>query len=218
MADQSEMLEQVQEQAQVAAPQPPEAEEAVGLIVSKLEGWGDTAVELLPNLAVALLALLAFWIVSKIARKALRVGLRKTPLAVPLRNLFVTALGLAMMAAGLFIALAVMGLDKTVVSLLAGVGILGLALGFAFQDIAANFIAGVVISVRQPIHVGDVIETSDYFGTVDEINLRSTIVRTPTGQIVFIPSKQVFESPIVNFSKPGKRRVDLKVGSPTATI
>jgi small conductance mechanosensitive channel len=52
-----------------------------------------------------------------------------------------------------------------VLSLLAGVGILGLALGLTFQDLATNLIAGILLSVRRPIHVGDVIETNDFLGT-----------------------------------------------------
>jgi small conductance mechanosensitive channel len=99
-----------------------------------------------------------------------------------------------------------------VVSLLAGVGIIGLAIGFAFQDIAANLIAGVFLSVRRPIHVGDLVRTNGFFGTVQEINLRSTILRTQTGETVLIPNRQVFETPTTNYSIAGKRRVDLQVG------
>jgi small conductance mechanosensitive channel len=191
---------------------PPEAEEAVGVIVDKLQGWIDTGVELLPNFAVAVVTILVFWLIARITRKVLHTALERTPLPIPLRNLIVTMTGLAIVAAGLFVALGVLGLDRTVMSLLAGVGILGLALGFAFQDIAANFIAGILLSVRRPIHVGDVIETNDFFGTVREINLRSTIVESPTGQTIIIPNKQVFENPLTNYSTTRKRRIDLAVG------
>lgn len=210
---QASLAERLQQIPEAIEPiDPPEAEEAVSLIFDKLEGWLETAIELLPNFGVAVLTILIAWIVSKIVRKVLDSALRKTPLAVPLQNLIVSTTGLVIMVTGLFVALGVLGLDRTVMSLLAGVGILGLALGFAFQDIAANFISGILLSVRRPIHVGDVIETNSFFGTVQEINLRSTIVETPSGQVVFIPNKQVFESPITNYSKTRKRRIDLEIG------
>ena len=214
-----QVLEQVDSSAQTATAlagvepiDPPDGSEAVSLIVDKLEGWLQTAIELLPNIGVALLTILVAWIISKIVRKGLDTGLKRTPLPIPLRGLIVKTTGFVIVSVGLFVALGVLGLDRTVMSLLAGVGILGLALGFAFQDIAANFIAGILLSVRRPIHVGDVIDTNGFFGTVREINLRSTIVESPTGQTIIIPNKQVFENPLTNYSTTRKRRIDLAVG------
>jgi small conductance mechanosensitive channel len=108
--------------------------------------------------------------------------------------------------------LAIIGLDKAVTSLLAGVGIVGLALGFAFQDIASNFVSGILLAIRKPVQIGDVIESNDHFGTVININLRSTIILSMQGQHVHIPNKDIYNKPIKNFSEEGKRRIDLKCG------
>jgi small-conductance mechanosensitive channel len=113
---------------------------------------------------------------------------------------------------GIFISLGVLKLDKAVVSLLAGVGIIGLALGFAFQDMAANFMSGIAIAIKQPFKINDIIKSKDYFGTVKKINLRTTDILTPQGQIVLIPNKEVFQNALINFSETGERRVDVKVG------
>lgn len=198
--------------AQADAPEIESAADAYALLSGKLEGWLETAVLKLPNLMVALLVVLLFWLAAVLVRKAIRQGLSHTPLALPIRNLLVSLVGVAIVTTGFFTALGVMGLDKTVTSLLAGVGILGLALGFALQSIAANFMAGVFLSVRRPFSIGDVIETNDFFGTVREINLRSTVLHRPTGQLVRIPNKEVFETPLVNYTSTGRRRVDLTVG------
>lgn len=122
------------------------------------------------------------------------------------------AVYVAVFAAGTFIALGILGLDKTVASLMAGAGIITLALGFAFQDIAANLLAGIYLSVRRPFRRGQLIKTQDYFGTVNQINLRWTEVYTQQGQLVMIPNKQVFENPIMNYSALGRRRIDLEIG------
>jgi small conductance mechanosensitive channel len=108
--------------------------------------------------------------------------------------------------------LSVLQLDKAVTSILAGAGIAGLALAFAFQDIATNFISGIFISFRRPLHVGDVVKISNYMGKVEEINLRDTMIRTFQGQMVIIPNKDVFQNPIENYSLLGKRRMDLNIG------
>ena len=90
--------------------------------------------------------------------------------------------------------------------MLAGAGVVGLALAFAFQDIAANFISGIFISFRKPLHIDDIVKIGDYMGRVEEINLRDTVLRTFQGQMVIIPNKNVFQNPIENYSMLGKRR------------
>ena len=96
--------------------------------------------------------------------------------------------------------------------MLAGAGIAGLALALAFQDIAGNFISGIFISFRRPLHIGDIVKIKDYMGKVEEINLRDTTIRTFQGEMVIIPNKEVFQNPIENYSLLGKRRFDLSVG------
>ena len=112
----------------------------------------------------------------------------------------------------MFFTLEVLSLDKTGTSLLAGVGIIGLALGFAFQDIAANFISGVIIAVQRPFSVGDVIQTDTYFGTIESINLRTLDLRQVTGELVRVPNRKVFEGAIINYTVTTRRRVDLECG------
>src|SRR5699024_379028 len=113
---------------------------------------------------------------------------------------------------GIFAALSILNLDGTVKSLLAGAGIVGLALGFAFQDIAANLISGILLSMRHPFGKGDIIESHDYYGYVQKISLRNTVIKTPQGQFVYIPNKVVYENPFINYTKNFERRVDLDIG------
>ena len=93
---------------------------------------------------------------------------------------------------GLMTSLNIMNLDKTVSSLLAGVGIIGLALGFAFQDLTANFIAGAFMAFKRPFEVGHKIETNGFIGKIDHIHLRSTTMITDGGLYVIIPNKGHF--------------------------
>jgi small conductance mechanosensitive channel len=182
------------------------------LLVGKVMGWGRDFVLLLPNLAVAVAVLVGFWLLAKLARNLLARLLRRISHSEQVNRVLGATVFLALLAAGLFIALGILGLQKTVASLLAGAGILGLALGFAFQDIAANLMAGIYLSIEHPFRAGHLIESKDILGVVRRVHLRWTEVRAPEGQVILVPNKQVFENPITNYSATGQRRVDIKAG------
>ncbi|MEO9004820.1 MAG: mechanosensitive ion channel domain-containing protein, partial [Ginsengibacter sp.] len=69
--------------------------------------------------------------------------------------------------------------------------------------------SGIFLSIRKPIHPDDVVKIKDFMGTVEEINLRDTVIKTFQGQMVIIPNKEILQSPIENYTLLGKRRVDL---------
>lgn len=186
--------------------------ETVELLWGKLEAWSDQAVLMLPNLVVALILLILTFYVAGVVRGWLEKFINRFSHSAALNNLVLTLLYIGMLMVGFFFVLNVLNLDRVVISLLAGVGIIGLALGFAFQDIAANFISGVIIAVQKPFGVGDNIETNDYFGTIERISLRTIDIRQTTGELVKLPNKMVFENPLTNFSVYGTRRIDLEVG------
>ncbi|HEY4562302.1 MAG TPA: mechanosensitive ion channel family protein [Thermoanaerobaculia bacterium] len=187
-------------------------EKAWNLLAAKVMGWMRDFILLLPNLAVAVAVLVGFWLLAKLARNLLHRLLRRVSHSEQVNRLLGQTVFLALVATGLFISLGILGLQKTVASLLAGAGILGLALGFAFQDIAANFMAGIYLSIEHPFRAGHLIASKDIQGVVKRVHLRWTEIRTPQGQLILVPNKQIFENPITNFSATGQRRVDLKAG------
>lgn len=187
-------------------------QQAWNLLVQKMAGWMRELVLLLPNLLIAVVVVIAAWLIARGVRLLLMRLLRRVSHSLQVNRLLAQTVFLGILAAGTFAALGILGLQKTVASLLAGAGIIGLALGFAFQDIAANLMAGIYLSVQRPFHVGHLVKTQDFFGIIQKVHLRWTELRTQQGQIVLIPNKQVFENPILNYSTTGMRRVDLNVG------
>tara|TARA_Y100000296_G_C5157984_1_gene250203 strand:+ start:75 stop:785 length:711 start_codon:yes stop_codon:yes gene_type:complete len=113
---------------------------------------------------------------------------------------------------GFFVSLEILHLDKTVTSLLAGAGVLGLALGFAFQEIASNFVSGIFIAFREPYKLGDIVQLDQHFGKITNINLRTTSITTFQGLEIIIPNKHMFTKPFTNFTTTPKRRIDIEVG------
>ena len=177
-----------------------------------LRRWFETFGELLPNLAVALVVLLVFGYGSRHIGRVTRKLMRRVTTHATLSDLLGTIARVATLVCGLLIALGLLRLDKTVTSLLAGVGVVGLALGFAFQDIAANFMSGFIMALRPPFGKGDLVETGGQTGTIERIELRATLLTTLQGLSVIIPNKDVFQNPIVNYTRTGDRRMDLLVG------
>lgn len=185
---------------------------AYELITDKLQEWIDAFILMLPNLALAILVVLITIFISKLIRKASKSILDKVSHNETINDLLSSIIyGIAFLF-GLFIALSILDLHGPITTLLAGAGIIGLALGFAFQDLGANFIAGIMLSFRRPFSKGDIIKSQDYMGVIQKVNLRSTVITTFQGQKVMIPNKDVFQNPLENFSVTNKRRVDLDVG------
>lgn len=189
-----------------------EINDAYGIVMGKVEDWITGFIAMMPNLVVAIFVLIIFYVIGKLARRAVSKLLAQVTTNKTITSLLETIISIAVIGIGVFIALSVLQLDGAVTSLLAGAGIIGLALGFAFQDIASNFISGVILSIRHPFGIGDIIQTNDFYGTVEKLNLRNTIMKTTTGQIVYIPNKAVFENPLENFTTTGLRRVDVSCG------
>lgn len=187
-------------------------EKALTIVTSKLEGWLESLTALLPNMVVAVFILAIFYVLSKLVRRISTKLLDRISDKKAVNDLFSKLFYLITLGIGLIVSLNVLQLTQTVSSLLAGAGIIGLALGFAFQDITANFISGILIAFRKPIQIGDIIETQSFMGTVDTIDLRATTIKTFQGLHVIIPNKEVFQLPLTNYTKTNERRIDLEIG------
>lgn len=185
---------------------------AYHLIMDKLTAWVDELIKMLPNILLAAIALVIGLFIAKKIKGFSKKIIQRFSDNTTLNSLFASIVYLFFIGITLFTVLSILHLDKAVVSVLAGAGVVGLALAFAFQDIAANFISGIFISFRKPLHIGDIVKINDYMGRVEEINLRDTVLKTFQGQMVIIPNKNVFQNPIENYSMLGKRRIDLTIG------
>lgn len=190
----------------------PELEKFYKLINGKLESWLESAIKHLPNLVVAVFIAIAFGIFAKIAGNLVRRALRRAFESRQIADLLTSIIKVIILAAGVFIALDFVGLRGTVTSLLAGAGIVGLAIGFAFQDMTENLIAGIAMGIRKPFQIGDIIQADKVFGKVESINLRNTHVETFYGQREIIPNKILFRNILTNYSVLGHRRIEVPVG------
>ena len=108
--------------------------------------------------------------------------------------------------------LRVAGLTQLALTVLGGTGLIGIIIGFAFRDIAENFLASLLLSMRNPFNGGDLIEVAGYTGIVQNLNTRSTVLLTLDGNHVQIPNATVYKSTIKNYSSIPSRRAEFLVG------
>ena len=103
-------------------------------------------------------------------------------------------------------------LGVNVAPLVAGLGVTGFILGFAFQESLGNLASGMMIALNEPFRVGDFVSAAGLDGVVQEVNMMATVLATADNKRIVVPNKSIWGGPIVNFSALATRRVDLQVG------
>lgn len=165
----------------------------------------------LPKVLAALAVLVVFWLVLKVTQPGLRRVLGRARFAEALIKLTVDGLYRGTMILLAFV-MAASQLGINVSALLAGLGVVGIAVGFAAQETVANMIAGFLIFWDRPFKVGDFITTAGKYGEVREITMRTTRIRTPENTFIVIPNKQIIGELMVNHSMYGETRVNVPIG------
>ena len=179
---------------------------------NEIEGMGKGFVQLLPSLAVALIVLVITWIVVRVALRILGRVTERANLRADLRQLFETLTRLAVWIFGILIALTVAIPSFTPAGAFASLGVGALAVGFAFQDIFENFLAGVLIMLRDKMNIGDAINCNGIAGKVERITLRETHVRQYSGELTVMPNSMLFKNPVEILTDQPLRRNEIVVG------
>ena len=178
---------------------------------SKIKNYLNFAVKILPLLVVAILILVLGFFLARLS------GLSKPWLAGLLPNPFIAELVVQVIKAGiiivaLIIALDIVGAGGAIVSIAGGLGIFGLALGFATRDSIENYIASILLSIKQPFSPLDHVNISGHEGRVLSLTTRSTILMSFDGNHIRIPNAVVYKATITNFSRNPRRRFSFSVG------
>ncbi len=184
----------------------------LGTLQDQVVGMAEGFLRALPNMAIALVILIVTWLVAKFAAKIADGLIGKTEMRPSLRNLIDTLVKIAIWVAGLMIALVVVMPGLTPASLIAGLGIGAVAIGFAFQDIFENFFAGILIMLREKMRIGDVIECEGITGKVEHITLRETYVRKLSGEVTLVPNSMLFKNAVEILTDDTQRRHEVVVG------
>jgi small-conductance mechanosensitive channel len=206
--------------AQDAAPAVPELDEAsqvaearLGDVWTLLRARTRSFLLLLPVLAVAFAVVVAFgilaWAVGRWLPAFRVLGGRENPFLVSMVR---RVIQFTLVIIGLVVALELLDATALVGAVVGTAGLAGLALGFAFKDIVENYLAGILLSVRQPFAKNDLVDIAGHLGKVVRLTGRETILMTPDGNHVQIPNATVFREPMLNYTRNPRRRVRIDVG------
>ncbi|WP_227270672.1 mechanosensitive ion channel family protein [Roseobacter weihaiensis] len=180
--------------------------------VAELENLARKSVAALPLILLAVLVLPLAWYGARLV-SGLAQWLLKERVASPfLRQVIARAIAFPVFLLGLYIVLQVAGLTQLALSLVGGAGVIGIVIGFAFRDIAENFLSSLILSVRRPFQRGDFIQVAGLSGTVKSMTTRSTLLTSVEGNQIHIPNSTVFKNVIENFTSMPDRRGDFMVG------
>lgn len=161
----------------------------------------DKTIDLLPNLILAGAIFVVFAIAARVCKSLIeRLGERKK-----MRQNAALLLGklaqLTVVILGFLIAVSVVAPSFTASDLIKTLGIGGVAIGFAFQNILQNFLAGILLLLHEPFRIGDQISVTGLEGIVDTIQTRATIIHTKDGHRVVIPNATLFTNPVTVFTQ-----------------
>lgn len=185
--------------------------------VTEVRSWSDLwelagqfQVQLLAfagRVVLAIVVMLIFIVIYRVLRTALLTVFHRSRVEADAAELLLTVTKFVVLGFGTIVALGQIGFNVT--GLLAGLGVAGLALGFAAKDTLANFIAGVTILWDRPFRVGDRVEVDGEFGQVKKITLRSTRIHTNKNEVVIIPNQNVLNNKIINHTMQASLRLDV---------
>ena len=165
-----------------------------------------------PLFVVAFVVVVVFFFLARVAAAFARVVFTRKKDSKLLRHLIGTVIGVLVFLIGVYIALRVSGLTRLATTLLGGTGLIGLAIGFAFRDIAENFLSSVLLSLQHPFIVGDLIEVDGTTGFVRRVTIRATILATFEGNQVQIPNSTIYKAKITNYTATPLCRMDFQIG------
>ena len=170
------------------------------------------AVQAWPFAALVIVIGLATWLMARLVGGLARrffAGRIDSPL---LFKVVVRAFTIPVFLLGLYFVLQTAGLTRLALTVLGGTGLIGIIIGFGLRDIAENFLASLLLSVRNPFSGGDLIEVAGHTGIVQNLNTRSTVLLTLDGNHVQIPNATVYKSTIKNYSSIKSRRAEFVIG------
>ena len=173
-----------------------EVDVSVATVWETLDNMVDGFLDRLPFIVVGVLIFLVFYFAAGVVRKFVRNSTKEKESA-NLGRVLGRVAQWTLIFIGLIVAVAVIAPSITPGKLLTSLGIGGVAIGFAFKDILQNFMAGILILLREPFRLGDQIVSGDFEGTVESIETRATTIKTYDGRKVVIPNSQIYTSPIV---------------------
>lgn len=181
-------------------------------IMKRLNSYYHTFLAMLPRLGIAIIVLVVGIVVVNWLTSLIRERIKSQSKDSLMSGFLSKAIKLVFIVVICLLTLNVAGLSGVAAAILATAGASAVVIGFAFKDIAENFLAGIILAFNRPFHVNDTVQIENVFGKVKAMEFRYTKITTFDGRNVYIPNSDVLTKPVYNYTEDGFFRSDFIVG------
>ncbi|AZI44523.1 mechanosensitive ion channel family protein (plasmid) [Deinococcus psychrotolerans] len=181
-------------------------------IVTKLQGMAQSVLLIIPNLLIGVVLFLVFMFIARLVRNAVVSVAERAGQPRGIALVFSRIASWVVLGIGLLVALTIIFPALTAASLFGALGVSGVAIGFAFKDIFQNLLAGILILITRPFRIGDQIVTGGSEGTVEDIQVRATLLRTYDNRLVVVPNSDLYTNRVTVNTAYDNRRLSVSVG------
>lgn len=180
------------------------------------ENFLELLVQNTPFILTALIVFIISIYIGNFLKKFLNRNMRSRWKESVFRNFISEIVKWIVIIIGLGISLNLLGVGNIAGSLVAGAGVSALIIGFAFKDIAENFLSGIILAINRPFHINDIIEVNNYKGPVRNLYLRVTHIRTADGKDIYIPNANIIKGVLINYTRDNIIRQEFIVRIPSS--
>ena len=181
-------------------------------IQNSLDSYYHHLLKVLPRVALGILVIILGVLLAQVLTNFYKRRFQKKSEDPLMARFLAQAIKIVLIIIAIMLALKVAGLDGIATGLLTAVGGGAIILGFAFQDIGKNFLAGIILAFNRPFNINDTIKIDQIFGRVKELSFRYSHIKTFDGRDIYIPNSDVLTKPVENYTADGFFRVDFTVG------
>ncbi len=184
----------------------------IAVVTDAMAYYYDSIVTALPRIILGIFIIVAGVLIAQLITNFYRKRFIKKSNDPLMARFLAQALKLILISIAAYLALKAAGLDGVATGILTAVGGGAIILGFAFQDIGKNFLAGIILAFNRPFNINDTIKIDAHFGNVKALNFRYTHIKTSDGRDIYIPNSDVLTKPVANYTADGFFRIDFLIG------
>lgn len=177
-----------------------------------LEVYYNSLIEILPRIVLSILVIIIGVLIAKVITNFYKQKILKKAEDPLMARFLAQAIKIILIIIAILLALQVAGLDDVATGILTAAGGAAIVLGFAFQDIGKNFLAGIILAFNRPFNINDTIKVNDLFGKIKGLNFRYMHIKTFDGRDIYIPNSDVLTKPVENYTADGFYRNEFIVG------
>jgi len=181
-------------------------------ILDSLKNYYEKFLVVIPRIALGIFIIVAGILIAQLVTNLYRKRINKKAEDPLMARFLAQAIKTILIIITIMIALQVAGLSGIATGILTAAGGAAIILGFAFQDIGKNFLAGIILAFNRPFNINDTIKVDNIFGRVKALNFRYSHIKTFDGRDIYIPNSDVLTKPVENYTADGFYRVEFIVG------